>query len=34
VCRFTDDPGWKTLEPNSLLLIDAGRRVRTVPWSA
>lgn len=31
---LTDDPGWKPLEPNSLLLIDAGRRVRTVPFTA
>jgi glutamine amidotransferase len=31
---LTDDPGWKMLEPNSLLLVDAGRRVRTLPWSA
>jgi glutamine amidotransferase len=30
---LTDDPGWKPLEPNSLLLIDAGRRVKSVPFT-
>ena len=30
---LTDDPGWKLIEPNSLLLVDGGRRVRTLPWT-
>lgn len=29
---LTDDPGWTPLAPNSLLLIDADRSVRSVPW--
>lgn len=30
---LTDDPGWQPLAPNSLLLVDTDRSVRSVPWA-
>lgn len=30
---LTDDPGWQALAPNSFLLVDTDRSVRSLPWA-